>query len=303
MDYPETLSVQVEAVIYHNDIPSLLSAIAAMANAARVYRKKTGKELKLHMIYGDSSSEPLFDQQMIQSIQETYAEFLSFSYRFFGFNSGTSKGLNLMAKGFDGDFYVIMNPDVKVVPTFLVRMIAPFLNDETVGVTEARQTPMEHQKVYDEKTLETDWSTGACYVIRKKAFDSVNGYDEKSFFLYCDDVDLSWRLRLKGWKLLYQPSVPVYHAKTLTVDGRWKPTDAEVYYSAYAHMLMAYKWSNPSRLKKLQQIYGASEDPRHQKALADFKALSADQLPEQLDRNHKVARFVGDYYSENRYIL
>jgi N-acetylglucosaminyl-diphospho-decaprenol L-rhamnosyltransferase len=39
-----------------------------------------------------------------------------------------------------------------------------------------------------------------------------NVFDE-SFFMYKEDIDLSLRLRKKGWKLLYAPTVEAFHAR------------------------------------------------------------------------------------------
>ena len=73
---------------------------------------------------------------------------------------------------------------------------------------------------------------------------------QKPSFLYCDDLDFSWRVRLAGYKIIYMPSAIVYHAKNLSLSGTWQPTSAEIYYSAEAAMLLAYKWSNPERAEK-----------------------------------------------------
>ena len=118
------------------------------------------------------------------------------------------------------------------------------------AMVEARQTPIEHQKEYDIKTLETQWATTACTVIRGDVFRKIGGFDADTFFLYCDDLDFSWRLRLAGYKIIYQPLAPAYHAKTVSAEGKWQPTQTEVYYSAEAAILMAHKWSNPERAKK-----------------------------------------------------
>lgn len=39
----------------------------------------------------------------------------------------------------------------------------------------------------------------------------INEYNDESFFMYKDDVDLSWRLRLRSWKIIYNPSAVAYH--------------------------------------------------------------------------------------------
>ncbi len=55
---------------------------------------------------------------------------------------------------------------------------------------------------------------GSCPVYRKKALEDVkidNTYFDEDFFAYKEDVDLAWRLRLAGWKSVYQPEAKAYH--------------------------------------------------------------------------------------------
>jgi GT2 family glycosyltransferase len=47
-------------------------------------------------------------------------------------------------------------------------------------------------------------------LVRKNAFDLVGGFDSK-FFAYVEDVDLSWRLRLRNFKVVYEPAAKVAH--------------------------------------------------------------------------------------------
>ncbi|KJR40273.1 Glycosyl transferase, family 2 domain protein, partial [Candidatus Magnetoovum chiemensis] len=51
----------------------------------------------------------------------------------------------------------------------------------------------------------------ASCLVRRDAFDEVGGFDSK-FFMYHEDVDLGWRLRLKGYRIKYIPQSIVYHA-------------------------------------------------------------------------------------------
>lgn len=43
---------------------------------------------------------------------------------------------------------------------------------------------------------------GGCAALRRAAFEDVGGFDE-SIFLYYEDTDLSWRLRRRGWRVVY----------------------------------------------------------------------------------------------------
>lgn len=295
------LSIQLQSVLYGNDRASMDAALAAMANAVRVYRQEAG-EVSFRFVYGDASPQPLLTEEDVNAIRRRVGDDMTFDYRFFGFNTGTSRGLNLLAEGSEADYFITMNPDIVVAPRFLSVMLRPF-KDPQVGLTEARQTPMEHHKAYDPVTFTTQWATGACIMTRREAFRQVGGFDAENFFLYCDDVDFSWRLRLHGWKLIYQPLAPVFHAKKLSNDSKWQPSDAEVYYSALAALLIACKWSNLDRVAYLIPIF-QHQGGAYAKAVDEFRRRQeAGTLPDSLDPTHEIAHFVGDYYSENRFVL
>lgn len=295
-------TIQVQSVVYRNSAESLHRAVMAMANAVRVYRNMDHQDCKVRFVYGDASPECVMNRTEIEKLQEKVRPYLDFQYHVFGMNTGSAKGHNLLASKADADFILIMNPDVKVAPHYLREAMKPFA-DSKVGMVEARQTPIEHAKEYDAQTLETPWATTACAIIRRSVFEELQGFDHKTFFLYCDDLDFSWRLRLAGYKIIYQPLAAVYHAKELSANGQWQPTAAEKYYSAEAALLMAHKWSNPARVVKLLAAYDAG-DENEKKAAAEYrKRKEAGTLPKPIDEKHRIARFVGDYYSDHRFFM
>ena len=55
-----------------------------------------------------------------------------------------------------------------------------------------------------------DWVTGACMMIRRRAFEAVGGMDER-FFLYWEDADLCARLGAAGWPTVYCTQAAVTH--------------------------------------------------------------------------------------------
>ena len=198
-----------------------------------------------------------------------------------------------------------MNPDVIVCPRFFEKIIKPFLNDANVVMSEARQTPIEHSKEYDRETFETEWATGACVLIKTEDFKLVGGFDYKTFFLYYDDVDISWRLRLyTGKKIIYVPDCVVYHAKNLSKTGKLVVTNAEVYYTAEAELLMSYKWSFDEKFKKLYNEYKNSANKVLVKAASHFDELKENNLlPQRLDKEHKVSRLHGAFFTKHRFIM
>jgi GT2 family glycosyltransferase len=62
----------------------------------------------------------------------------------------------------------------------------------------------------DLKIENTDWLTGCAMMIRNEALKESGFFTEK-FFLYYEDVDLSFRIRQAGYNLHYLPTVKVYH--------------------------------------------------------------------------------------------
>jgi N-acetylglucosaminyl-diphospho-decaprenol L-rhamnosyltransferase len=54
------------------------------------------------------------------------------------------------------------------------------------------------------------WLSGSCLLLRRTAFDSVDGFDPR-YFMYFEDVDLGDRLNRAGWRNVYAPSAEVVH--------------------------------------------------------------------------------------------
>ncbi|MCE0768257.1 glycosyltransferase family 2 protein [Pseudonocardia kujensis] len=54
------------------------------------------------------------------------------------------------------------------------------------------------------------WLSGSCLLVRRSAFDSVDGFDPR-YFMYFEDVDLGDRLGRAGWLNVYVPAAEVVH--------------------------------------------------------------------------------------------
>lgn len=61
------------------------------------------------------------------------------------------------------------------------------------------------------KPRDVDWVSGAAMVIRRELLEDIGLLDE-TFFMYCEDVDICYRARQKGWRVAYHPEAVVVHA-------------------------------------------------------------------------------------------
>lgn len=110
--------------------------------------------------------------------------------------------------GFDA--YLTLNPDGALHPDAMDHLIAAAYSSSADALVEALQFPCEHPKVYDEYTRETSWVSGACLLITRRVHQLTNGFDQ-GFFMYCEDVDLSWRARASGIRLKTCPQAWFLH--------------------------------------------------------------------------------------------
>lgn len=59
-------------------------------------------------------------------------------------------------------------------------------------------------------TCDIFWASGAAFAVKRKAFIKASGFDE-AFFAHMEEIDLCWRLKLSGGRVVYVPSSVVYH--------------------------------------------------------------------------------------------
>jgi hypothetical protein len=96
-------------------------------------------------------------------------------------------------------YFLIMNPDGISHPRLLENLINFSQSKNDRGIFEAIQFPVEHPKIYAQDTKETAWCSGCCCLFPVDAFELLGGFDD-IFFMYMEDVDISWRARKIGLK-------------------------------------------------------------------------------------------------------
>jgi len=184
-------------------------------------------------------------------------------------NIGFGAAHNALAQraGAKTEYLLLLNPDA--VPQFdcLQQLVRAAESDRQAALIEAAQFPIEHPKAYDPATLQTNWSAAACLLVRKQAFLDLGGFAEE-LFLYCEDVDLSWRAWLAGWHCLYVPGARCLHVTE--AQDLAKDRSTEVFNSHVGHLYLRRKY------------FGAAAVAEYESALREHLAPSA--VGEILDR-------------------
>lgn len=293
-------SLAIQSVLYLNQAEDIIRAAEASANSVRLAHD-AGLISDWSLVLGDCSPKPVLSPADLERISEhVSAAGGSLHYTPFGENLGSAAGHNALAALADSELMLILNPDAIVAPDTVSALARTVV--DAVGIAEARQIPLEHPKDYAKYSGDTPWASTACALTPRFAFDQVGGFDAETFFLYCDDVDYSWRLRLAGFRVVYEPAARVFHDKRLTITGDWPASAAEIYYSAEAAMLLAWKYSRPQLAKGLAKQYRREGSDAVLKAVEEFERRSSEgRLPRPIDAGHQVGVFTNGNYAEHRY--
>jgi hypothetical protein len=295
-------ALAVHVVLYRHSVDSVATLLRSVDKSV-AYAQDRCSIGPVALLIGDSSPRPVLTPDQLAGLQESVSHCGSGSlaYHYFDQNRGSAGGNNDLFRLSGSDLVLIINPDCYASPSLLFRL-GEALSDPGVGIVEARQVPLEHPKEFDRRTGDTSWASGSCMLIRRSLIDRIGGFDEDSFFMYCDDVDLSWRARLAGYRVVYQPTACVFHDKRLDPDGQIVAGEAEVYYSAEASLMMAWKWSNSALLEASRQEFLRSGLEAHRRAVDAFdNRRMREQLPPRLDPEGSVAQFVRGNYAAHRF--
>ena len=169
-------------------------------------------------------------------------------------NNGFARGINLLAAQGNGEFLFLLNPDTEIEPGCVEKLLACLDSDPRIAISEARQSPREHPKAVDSATGETTWCSGAAALIRRTAFEDVGGFDERLYFMYCEDVDLSWKFWIRGWRCLYVRDAVVRHFTQDLMPG--KRRTLENYFSFRNSLFLFYRFGSRKDRKILWNFLG-----------------------------------------------
>lgn len=178
------------------------------------------------------------------------------------------------------DAFITMNPDMVLMPDVLDKLYDTFRNNVGANIVEARQFPIENPpRAFDAQTLEVNWCSGACILISAAFFERCSGFDE-AIYLYCEDVDLSWRAWLDGGRCLYRFDAVAAHMTQGLFEARYNPHSVPLHeeFMALSHLILTWKYfsASESRLMAKMRLFWNNEwIARHTKeaAMQKFEVL------------------------------
>ena len=163
-----------------------------------------------------------------------------------GFAGGYNKALNQI----HAEYYVLLNSDVEVSGNWIAPIIDLMDSDKNIAACQPKLLdynnrdkfeysgasggfidrfgyPFCRGRIFDcleedcgqyNDAIEVFWATGACIFLKTEAFWEVGGFDEE-FFAHQEEIDLCWRLKNKGYKIMVEPSSVIYHVGGGTLDA------------------------------------------------------------------------------------
>ncbi len=185
--------------------------------------------------------------------------------RNYGFALGYAKALEQI----ESEYFVLLNSDVEVTPHWLAPVIQVMDKDKSIAACMPKIKSFENRELFEYagaaggfidkfgypfcrgrilNSIEKDngqyddireifWASGACMFIRASAYFEAGGLDA-DFFAHMEEIDLCWRLKRLGYKIIYSPEVTVYHVGGGTLPNN---TPRKIFYNYRNNLYLLYK--------------------------------------------------------------
>lgn len=163
-------------------------------------------------------------------------------------NKGFAEGNNIGLRYIKGSYITLLNNDTEVDRDWLTEVVRVAEADEKIGIIQSKLFFWHNREVLESagafidkcgygfergfvrgrnlynKVDEVFYANGAALTIKKQALKKmcsgmIELFDSDFFFAY-EDVDLSWRMRLAGFKTVVAPCSVVYHRRSTTTSRK-----------------------------------------------------------------------------------
>jgi len=227
-------------------------------------------------------------------------------------NRGFAAGYNDCLRQINTKYYVLLNQDVEVTENWLDNMVLLAESDEKIAAVQPKIRSYKNPEYFEYTgaaggmmdwlgyafcrgrifdTMEVDkgqyddlteifWASGAAMFVRSSAYWQVGGLDE-DFIMHQEEIDLCWRMKNLGYRIVFQPHSTVFH-----VGGGSLPqgNPRKTFLNFRNNLMMLYKnlplsqllWKMPFRfvLDWVAAIYSLMKNKNTKDVQAIFKAHS-----------------------------
>ncbi|WP_447642915.1 MULTISPECIES: glycosyltransferase family 2 protein [Chitinophagaceae] len=157
-------------------------------------------------------------------------------------NFGFAEGYNQALQQVETDYFVLLNSDVEVTPSWIDPIISLMESNEKIGICQPKLLSFVQKKHFEYAgaaggwidvlgypfargrvfaTVEQDrgqfddnapvfWASGAALFIKRKVWTELGGFDGY-LFAHQEEIDLCWRAQLAGYHVYYCKDSAVYH--------------------------------------------------------------------------------------------
>lgn len=164
-------------------------------------------------------------------------------------NYGFAGGYNRALKQIDADIFCLLNSDVRVTADWIEPVIRAFKKEPDVAAIQPKilsdidwshfehagaaggfidkygypfcrgriMDAIEYDRGQYNKKTDIFWASGACLFIRAEVFRKVGGFDD-DYFAHMEEIDLCWRLKNQGYRVLFVYKSKVHHFGGATLD-------------------------------------------------------------------------------------
>ncbi|MDT8393955.1 MAG: glycosyltransferase family 2 protein [Bacteroidales bacterium] len=169
-------------------------------------------------------------------------------------NAGFATGYNLALRQIEADYYVLLNSDIEVTGNWISPVIELMEKDHSIaacqpkilnqnegfrnefeyagaagGFIDKYGYPFCRGRLFQH--LEKDegqyndikeifWATGACMFVRADVYHELGGLDD-DFFAHMEEIDLCWRMKNEGHRIMYCGESAVYHVGGGTLPKKY----------------------------------------------------------------------------------
>ncbi len=156
----------------------------------------------------------------------------------YGFTGGYNRALQMI----EADYYVLINSDIEVPKGWLGPLVEWMDSHPECGACGPKLLSWHQRDTFEyagaagglldrygypfcrgrimqkvekdhgqyDQPADVLWCSGACLMVRSSVWKALGGLDDR-FFAHMEEIDLCWRMQLRGWKVTMVPSSYVYH--------------------------------------------------------------------------------------------